>query len=528
MSLVIAFTGCDTKSDKARLTQGSHQVSSNASAKQTSLSEDELEGQIESFCGACHGMPRPSSFAKRQWKREIDQGYKLFFKSKRTDLRPPSPKQLVYDYYVERAPEELLIESSTTSDIPFSVGFDRQDIPVLVEGVSLSVSNLRWLTKSYDDAPVSANDGGMLVCDMKRGYVFRANGLRRSSRDLNTVELGLMARYRNVSFIDPTDLDQDGRLDYVIAELGDYLPDDHHRGKVIWLHEDTDGNWQSQTLLYKVGRVASVETADFDGDGAMDIVVAEFGWRETGSLIFLHHQVSDQGNLKFQREVIDERSGAIQVQKCDFNGDGKLDFVTVLSQEHELVVAYLNEGRGQFKPHLIWSAGYPSHGTNGIELVDFDEDGDLDVLCTNGDAFDDYLLKPYFSIQWLENQGSFPFVHHQIAKMQGVHRALPGDFDGDGDLDVVAVSLLPRRIDNKVDVPLDSVILLERDGETFKRHSLESGHMNHATLEVGDFDEDGDLDFATGEFWPDSTERTLSIWWNESEASISLPAKENP
>ena len=30
-----------------------------------------------------------------------------------------------------------------------------------------------------------------------------------------------------------------------------------------------------------------------------------------------------------------------------------------------------------------------------MQLVDFDGDGDLDVLVTNGDSFDDFLLKPY-------------------------------------------------------------------------------------------------------------------------------------
>ena len=70
---------------------------------------------------------------------------------------------------------------------------------------------------------------------------------------------------------------------------------------------------------------------------------------------------------------------------------------------------------------------------------------------------------------------------------------------------------------------LDSLIWLEQTAPgTFLRHSLERARCTHATLEVGDFDGDGDQDLAVGEF-RESAEpvRTdLTIWWNQ------LPAKE--
>ncbi len=45
-------------------------------------------------------------------------------------------------------------------------------------------------------------------------------------------------------------------------------------------------------------------------------------------------------------------------------------------------------------------------------------------------------------VQWLENQGELPFMQHHLCYMPGVLNAKAGDFDGDGDLDVVAASLL--------------------------------------------------------------------------------------
>ncbi|MEO6238634.1 MAG: FG-GAP-like repeat-containing protein [Vicinamibacterales bacterium] len=134
------------------------------------------------------------------------------------------------------------------------------------------------------------------------------------------------------------------------------------------------------------------------------------------------------------------------VRLVDLDGDKRLDLLgsdmTLLAQEHETVVAYLNKGDFAFEQMVIYTAPHPNWGSSGIQVVDLDGDGDLDVVLTHGDMLDDRLVKPYHGIQWLENTGGYPFVEHTLAQMPGVLPSRAADLDGDGDLDIAACALV--------------------------------------------------------------------------------------
>src|SRR5437870_4621775 len=183
------------------------------------------------------------------------------------------------------------------------------------------------------------------------------------------------------------------------------------------------------------------------GTGKRDLVVAEFGWHDAGSILLLENQTTDWQQPKFTPRVLDGRHGSTHVPVADLNGDGKPDFVALISQEHETVVAFINEGNGKFRKQVLYEAGDPSYGSSGIELVDLDGDGKLDVLYTNGDTLDDpHLFKPYHGVQWLQNKGNLQFEHRPLTPMYGVHRAVAADLSASGRLpkDIVAVSFLPQ------------------------------------------------------------------------------------
>ena len=156
--------------------------------------------------------------------------------------------------------------------------------------------------------------------------------------------------------------------------------------------------------------------ADFGGDGDLDVLVAEFGWRLTGRVLLLEQQSFQAGRFQFKTHVVDERHGASHVPIVDLDGDGRLDFVALISQEHETVVTFTNSGRNSFRADAIYSAPDPSYGSTAIQLADLDADGDVDVLLTNGDSFDSHILKPEHSLQWLEQRW------FQLPKPQGTYR----------------------------------------------------------------------------------------------------------
>jgi hypothetical protein len=130
--------------------------------------------------------------------------------------------------------------------------------------------------------------------------------------------------------VEPCDLDADGTLDLVVADLGSFPSNDHDRGRVVWLRGCADSHDYEPIVIGRgLGRVADVRPADFDRDGDLDLAVAVFGMERTGDTRVLWNVTQPGQALRFEHEIVDLRPGPIYaaVELADFDADGDLDFV---------------------------------------------------------------------------------------------------------------------------------------------------------------------------------------------------------
>ncbi len=485
-----------------------------ALARPSSASEDPLpplppeatSEQVHAFCGACHAYPPADSVPRSEWRRELRQAYD-FFRDSRLQTDYP-PLEAVAQYYESRAPEALPPADIPPDAGPCPVRFRRAGHALPDAPAFPAVSNVN-LAHLFDPRRLD-----VLVCDMRFGQVLALKPYAEPPA------WQLLGKVSYPAHAEVVDLDGDGVKDVIVANLGNFTPTNEKCGSVVWLRGTADGKFVPVTLLSGVGRVADVQAADFRGVGKLDLVVAAFGWRSTGEIIYLENQTTDWSKPKFVPHVLDDRHGTIHVPVADLNGDGKPDFVALISQEHETIVAFLNEGGGRFRKETIYAGPHPAYGSSGIQLVDMNGDGRLDVLYTNGDTLQPpYLLRPYHGVQWLENRGTFPFVHHPIAPLYGAMRAVAADFTGRGRPDVVAVSYLPAAdFPERESRKLDAVVLLEQTAPgTFVRHSLETVTCDHMTCVAGDLYGDGRTHLVTGNFTIDRQHElpeAVTVWKN--------------
>jgi hypothetical protein len=453
----------------------------------------EREAQV--VCGtACHAYPPPDVLPRSAWADSIAR--MSLFRDGRPE--PPGPPGTLAKS-VELPPDMARILAFYEAHAPDSLAtpppWPGVDTRFRFRKHAMSPKHPRKTPAISHVSFVDLDGDGVLdvlATDMRHGLIMRGNPRNPAA------PLEIIAEAQNPARAEVVDVDGDGLLDLLVADLGGFFPGDHENGAVVYLRRTDKGEYVRYTLG-GLPRVADVRAADFNGDKTLDLIVSAFGWRKVGHIALLLSRPGGGAEPAFESRRLDERSGTISARPVDLDGDGRMDIVALISQQHEQVVALLNRPTG-FEARVIYAAPHPNWGSSGMTIVDLDGDGDLDVVVANGDSFDDQILKPYHGIVWLENRGTYPFHAHSLAALPGVHPVVAIDFDGDGDLDIVAGSLLPLGAGG-AEKNAASVVWLEQVAPgRFERRTLEIGAPAHASLDAADYDGDGDVDLVIGNF----------------------------
>ena len=136
-----------------------------------------------------------------------------------------------------------------------------------------------------------------------------------------------------------------------------------------------------------MGRALGVVAIDMDGDGWVDLFVARDA---SPNLLLMNQKNGTFRDAGFEAEVAFNADGVARagmgVDAGDVDGDGRPDIV-VTNFDSEYHALYLNTGKFPFREATV-SSKLAAHTKPyvgwGVRFIDYDNDGDLDLLIVNG------------------------------------------------------------------------------------------------------------------------------------------------
>jgi hypothetical protein len=509
ISLCFSLTGCkeevppkETKVETPKNEKSVTRVdiSNDLIHSQPFVTEDEgIEGRrlAMQHCQRCHLLAEPEALPKAVWKSFVFPRMGAFMGMHHVGVKTiidqgkhPAEKQMIDDagvylpgalmtlkewqvlvaYYMNQAPETLEKPAEIVSIEPSSELFQEADFGYRQDNPNTTLVHIDEDSKRLFVGDMITSQLSILGSDLNR-----SQKIKMSSAPVHVQILNDDLWVTNIGFVNPSDFPA-GELVMLKGEDGYYA-----------------NSANGQKKLTKLRRPTHASYADMNKDGLTDIVMSEYG-NQLGALNYYQAQK----NGTYQKVELMKEPGSMRSHILDFNNDGWLDVAVVQGQNREGVHIHYNNGDGSFTPSYALPIP-PHYGSASLEFYDFNGDGHIDILATNGDNGDyPAILKPHHGVRIYLNDGKNAFVERYFFPMNGAFKALAEDFDLDGDLDIAAISMFPD-LNNR---PEEGFVYLENDGKlNFKAstiHRVNEGRW--LCMDTGDLDGDGDKDIVIGSF----------------------------
>lgn len=443
----------------------------------------------QTHCARCHIAPEMDALPKYLWSEKVlpemaarmgikegdfDPMKGLSFEEMEILLKsgvfPYTPViaegdwKILKEYILSNAPDSL---SGTSQTITYDIQKQFSVSPLSTD--EIPGSYYTFLDYEAKGNRIWAGDvsGNLIEHDINTGETRVINKVQNAVVDYTWKDS--VAYITDVGILDPSELSS-GKIARVYAEGQDFIPETFHRP-------------------------VNTVVADLDGDGIDELVVSEFGHR-TGALTLMRGLPSG----KYERKILLTQPGTIRAVVEDMDQDGKLDIVAITSQGDEsITILYQRENlRFSVDKSIRFS---PIYGSSWFEILDYDGDGDLDIVTVNGDNADKtYIAKPYHGLRIHLNDGQNNFKEEHFHPLNGATRFVSHDFDQDGDFDFAVISTFP---DYEKAPELALVYLENKDAKKFQfeGHRFEEANLSRwFLLDKGDVDRDGDMDIILSAF----------------------------
>jgi hypothetical protein len=290
------------------------------------------------------------------------------------------------------------------------------------------------------------------------------------------------------------DVNGDGKLDLVVA-VADFLPQGAV-GVVSVLLGNGDGTFQAATTYDSGGAFAiSVAVADLNGDGKPDVVVANcapptynYCWNGSSGVGVL----LGNGDGTFAPVVTyDSGDAADSVAIADLNGDGKPDLV-ISSSGSSYVGVLLGNGDGTFRS----LSGYYAGGSGGaaVAIADVNGDGKPDLVVANARS-------STLGVLLGNGDGTFRQAVSYGSGGYGADAVAAADVNGDGKPDLVVANYCDVPLNDCYNVKSSLGVLLGNGDGTFQPAvTYDSQGSLSTSVAVADVNRDGKPDILVANY----------------------------